>query len=116
MRIAIVGSRDYLNLDAVWRFVDSLPTNSVVISGGARGVDRVAAKAARRRGLVVVEYLADWNRYGRGAGMRRNYEIVRDCNVLATFWDGFSRGTSHAIDVARQQGKRVLHSPEKREG
>lgn len=39
-RIAIVGSREYKQLDQVREYVRSLPLGVIVISGGARGVDR----------------------------------------------------------------------------
>lgn len=51
MKIAIVGSRDYHDLAAVWRYVESLPEDTVIVSGGARGVDAAAEMAAKSRGM-----------------------------------------------------------------
>jgi hypothetical protein len=48
--VAVVGSRDFADLDSVRPFVHQLPAGVLVLSGGARGVDRCAA-AARARGL-----------------------------------------------------------------
>lgn len=107
MRIAIVGSRDYKDLEAVRQYVRSLPDDTVVISGGARGVDRVAAAAARLRGLAVIEFLADWNGVGRGAGMVRNRDIVAAADKVVVFWDGVSRGTKHTVGLAQRAGKAV---------
>lgn len=53
-RVAIVGSRDYPALGEVTAYVESLPAGTVVVSGGTRGVDQTAEKAARARGLTVV--------------------------------------------------------------
>jgi hypothetical protein len=104
-RIAIVGSRGYPNPEHVTDYVNSLPDNTTVISGGARGVDRTAAAAARARGLAVEVYPADWNGQGRGAGMARNQQIVDTSDQVVAFWDGQSPGTRHAIDRAQQAGK-----------
>src|SRR5579871_3629698 len=102
-RVAIVGSRDYGDLDQVRSFVVHLQHKhpaATVISGGARGVDTVAASAARAAGLQVVVLPAEWRRGGvfdRSAGCRRNAAIVAACDVLVAFWDGSSRGTAHAV-------------------
>jgi hypothetical protein len=45
--------------------------------------------------------LADWQQYGRGAGMKRNYQMLLEAEALIAIWDGKSRGTKNAIDTAR---------------
>jgi len=37
MKIGVVGSRDYPDLEEVWNFVIALPDDTVIVSGGARG-------------------------------------------------------------------------------
>ena len=66
MNVAIVGSRDYPHPEHVWSYVATLPADTVVVSGGARGVDSWAAAAATHHGLQVRVYPADWRRYGEG--------------------------------------------------
>lgn len=110
--LAIVGSRDFPDLDRVRRFVETLPSNTTIVSGGARGVDRCAATAARARGLRVIEFLAEWRRLGRSAGFIRNEKIVQRCDRMVAFWDGSSSGTRHSISLARQHGRPVvIHRP-----
>jgi YspA, cpYpsA-related SLOG family len=100
--LAIVGSRDFPELHRVRRFVQRLPAGIILVSGGARGVDRCAAAVARARGLEIIEYLADWDRYGRRrAGFIRNRQVVRRCDRMVAFWDGASTGTDDAIALAR---------------
>jgi predicted Rossmann fold nucleotide-binding protein DprA/Smf involved in DNA uptake len=112
IRVAIVGSRDYPDLDAVKCFVEKLPPDSVVISGGARGVDRIAETYARQRGLKVIVFPADWDRHGKRAGVIRNFDIVNASDIIVAFWDGKSKGTQHTINIAKQQGKQVvIYSP-----
>lgn len=105
--VAIVGSRDFPDLDAVRRYVCALPPGTVVVSGGARGVDRVAEDEARSRGLVVQVYPADWQKYGRRAGAVRNKLIVDRCTRVVAFWDGASPGTQITIRMAKAAGKPV---------
>jgi hypothetical protein len=109
MRIAIVGSRTFANLQLVRDFVARLPGNTIVVSGGAPGVDTIAELEARRCGLKVLVIRPQWkNRDGsfrRQAGFTRNVEIVREAEQVVAFWDGLSKGTAHTIGVAKEAGK-----------
>jgi len=105
MRIAIVGSRDYAPLSDVVEYVQSLPDGTIIITGGARGVDRIAEAEARARGLEVVIHEAEWNLYGRSAGMIRNRVVVDDCDKLTAFWDQASPGTKGVISMASKADK-----------
>jgi YspA, cpYpsA-related SLOG family len=110
--LAVVGSRDFPDLDRVRLFIQGLSPQTIIVSGGARGVDRCAAHAARARGLRVIELFADWQRFGRRAGYLRNELIVRRCGRMVAFWDGSSPGTRHSIDLARKLGRSVvIHTP-----
>ena len=104
-RLAIVGSRDYPRLDIVRTYVRLLKPGTVVISGGARGVDSVAENEARDRGLEVVVHVAEWRTRGRAAGPLRNSTIVIDCDQLVAFWDTKSRGTMDAMNRASRDRK-----------
>lgn len=106
-RIAIVGSRDYSDLEAVRKYIRGLPKDVTIISGGAPGVDRTAEREARKLGLALVIYKADWDRLGRGAGIIRNGTIVENCDRVVAFWDKESRGTENTIMRARRAGKPV---------
>lgn len=111
MRIAIVGSRDWPypeQVRAVVRRLAEKDPGTVIVSGGARGVDLVAESAARAAGLHLVVHEADWKTYGRSAGPIRNGEIVRDADKVLAFWDGSSRGTVSTIRMAQDAGKPVI--------
>ena len=54
-----------------------------------------------------VRFEPDWDRYGRGAGFRRNTEMAEHADALVAVWDGASRGTKHMIDTMRRLGKKV---------
>lgn len=109
MRVAIIGSREYPDLEQVRAYVRTLAPGVVVISGGAPGVDRTAAEAARARGLEVHEIRPDYARYGRHlAPKMRNAEIAEAADIMVAFHDGRSTGTLHAARCAEALGKRVV--------
>lgn len=107
MKVAIVGSRVWPNPEQIRAFVATLPENTIVVSGGARGVDSIAENAARRRGLSCHVIFADWDKHGKSAGYRRNVQVVEACDRVVAFWDGRSPGTKHTIDIATKAGKPV---------
>lgn len=106
-KVAIIGSRDFADLEMVRRYVATLPADTVVVSGGARGVDRAATTAARARGLEVEEIRpepVELTTMGRGAFLARNLRIVASADAVAAFWDGQSHGTADAMRKARRLG------------
>jgi len=107
-RVAIVGSREGFEPGRAAEYVTHLPKSTVIVSGGARGIDREAETAARVRGMQVDIYPADWERYGKSAGFIRNQAIVENCDRVVAFWNGESKGTHHTIDLACERGKPVL--------
>lgn len=89
------------------------PDITAVLVGCAPGVDTQAEKMARRLGLNVERYPADWSRGKRG-GPERNTRMVATCgpgDVCIAFPDTESRGTYDCADKARDKGLVVLFSP-----
>jgi len=104
MKIAVIGSR---GIDRIrWSDVHALPGDTI-ISGGAKGVDTLAANYARARGLDIVELRPDYGRYGKSAPHVRNGQIIDAADRIVAFWDGKSRGTKSVIERARKHGKQV---------
>jgi hypothetical protein len=98
MRVLVCGSRAEL---------DRLkPTE--IISGGARGADRVAEVWAKTNSVPITVFTANWNKYGRRAGILRNNQML-DTNpdLVLAFWDGVSTGTKYTINEARKRGMKV---------
>ncbi len=114
-RIAIVGSRDYPDLEQVRAYVRTLPRDTEIVSGGARGVDSVAVEEAKRLGMSVKVFPAQWQYedengnmiYDKTAGMKRNAQIVEYADKVVAFWHNKSRGTGDTIARARKAGKGV---------
>lgn len=101
MKVAIVGSRN-MNVDIAPYVPEGC---TVIISGGALGIDTCAAEYARARGLRLVEIRPNYAQYGKGAPLRRNTEIVDRADLVLAFWDGHSSGTGDSIRKARARGK-----------
>ena len=70
-----------------------------LLHGGARGVDTIAGDWARRRGFEVKVMPADWDQYGKAAGMIRNKEMVEAADAAIVIWNGRSSGTKSTIDL-----------------
>ena len=105
MRVLVCGSRTYLNGDRIRERLAQLPTGSTIIAGAARGADTIAANAGRSLGYDVIEVPADWDRYGKSAGLRRNVQMLEmSPDLVIAFWDGDSRGTAHTMREARSRG------------
>lgn len=130
MIIAVVGSRDFKDMQLVSVYVKALDPGTKVISGGARGVDRIAIEAAKRAGLPWEEYPADWNnidhpdavvkerpdgsKYDASAGFRRNTMLAELADKVVAFWDGSSGGTMDTVKKAKKFGKEVVIIRDKR--
>jgi predicted Rossmann fold nucleotide-binding protein DprA/Smf involved in DNA uptake len=108
MRVGIVGSRHFPELDRVARYVRSLPASSSLVTGSASGVDATATRAARERGLPVRVLGASFEEAAdAGSAMERNQRLVSSCDVLVAFWDGRSQGTRRTVERALDSGREV---------
>ena len=77
---------------------------TAILSGMARGADSLGVQYAAEKGILVQKYPADWNKYGRRAGMVRNRQMLEDADALVAFWDGVSHGTANMITIAKEAG------------
>ena len=113
MRMIIAGGRDFTDTDSAADYLiklveeNKIPDTPTIISGGARGADKVGENLAKMFDLPLEIYPADWNTYGKSAGYRRNTQMADIADVLVAFWDGKSRGTSHMISTMQKQNKPV---------
>lgn len=111
MRVLVAGGRDFEDVDHFYRWMDELHRKhgiSVVIEGGARGADKLAARWAKDMGIPIEEYPADWDRHGKRAGHIRNRQMLDEGkpDVVVTFRGG--RGTANMAMQAREAGVTVL--------
>lgn len=104
MKLAIIGSRMCPAVD-IEAQLKSIP--DTIVSGGAVGADTYAREFARKKGLKLIEFFPDYEKYGRGAPLERNKLIVEECDCLLAFWDGKSRGTKYTLDYAKERNKPI---------
>ena len=71
-----------------------------VVSGGARGVDKLGEIWAVKNDIPIRLFPANWKEHGRSAGYIRNKEMANYADALIALWDGKSAGTRHMVDLA----------------
>lgn len=113
VKIIVAGSRNFNNYSLLESYLD-IVINSMaykpvtIISGTARGADQLGERYAENKGHGIERYPAEWDKYGRSAGYKRNEQMAEVADVLVAFWDGQSRGTMHMINIAKNKGLRVF--------
>jgi len=112
MKLAIVGTRNPGVSYAEWEELLLSKVNkfdvTMVVSGGAKGVDSFAKRFAARHHIPLMEFLPDYAKFGRYATLRRNTQIVKEANCVIAFPSSNSRGTLHGINEAKRLGKPVI--------
>ena len=101
MKVAIIGSRNVSVNDLGMYLSDE----DEIVSGGAVGVDSCAADYAKKKGLKFTVFLPQYERYGKGAPIVRNKEIVDYADKIIAFWNGTSKGTLSVIKYAQKTKK-----------
>ncbi len=136
MRIIIAGSRTIKDEEAI-SLIDEAVKNSgwtidEVISGDAPGVDTAAIQWAERNFIDYVRIPANWKKYNKAAGYKRNQKMAWYAQAVAkqlelqekevdskyqpgliAIWNGKSKGTGHMIDIANEAGMEVFIWPPK---
>lgn len=110
IRVIIAGGRDFTDYNKLCEVCDTGFSGCGVIeivSGMAKGADLLGERYAIERGHQIKRFPADWDKYGKGAGYRRNVEMANYAGALLAFWDGESRGTLHMINAAKDRGLKV---------
>lgn len=102
--VLVCGSRDWEDGYTIRKRLLALPRGTTLMHGGARGADLIAAAIGAGLGMRIIEHAADWARFGRGAGYRRNAQMLNERpDMVLAFQRNGSRGTQHVIDEARKR-------------
>jgi len=105
MKLAIVGSRKIKDFD-ISKYISK--DVKCIVSGGAIGIDTIAKKYALENNIKLIEFLPDYNQYGKYAPLKRNDKIIKACDMVLAIWDGKSRGTKYSIDKAKELNKKTM--------
>ncbi len=114
--LLVTGSRLITNRKQVFAYLDeavaklggSLPT--LLIHGGAPGVDQLSGAWAAMYDIPVRVYHPDFNKwpvakYRWQAYTKRDYLMVDKADLVVAIWNGKSGGTKKTKEYARKQGK-----------
>lgn len=106
----VVGSRTFNDYDLLCQKLDkylSKYKKVVIVTGGARGADALGEKYGNEKGYPVIVMPAEWDKYGKYAGYKRNEDMHRFISKqknrgCAVFWDCKSAGTAHSFQLAEK--------------
>lgn len=111
MKLIIAGSREGFELfDVSNAMVESGFKERVteVVSGTARGVDRLGEFWAKVNGIPIKRFPADWGKYGRAAGHLRNREMGDYADALLVLIHNESKGSEGMLRYAMKKGLEVF--------
>lgn len=109
MKTIIAGCRNYQNYEVLEKAIkDSGYQITEIVSGNATGVDLMGERFAHDHGVPLKIFPADWDKYGRAAGPKRNKQMANYAEALIALWDYTSAGTGNMIKQAREKGLQVF--------
>jgi len=106
VKVIIAGSRGFSDFQLLYAKCEEILANSTeveIVSGTAKGADKMGEHYASIRGFVVKQFPADWDAHGKSAGYLRNKDMAEYSDMLISFWDGESKGTQHMINLAKER-------------
>ena len=105
MKLIIAGGRDFSDLAFMRTIVDSYETIDEIVSGCARGADRLGERVAGEMNIPIRLVPAEWHKFGKQAGPIRNRIMAKYADELLVFWDGDSIGTQNMMMTMRRLDK-----------
>ena len=110
MAIIVAGSREFNNYQLLQDVCDMQTKDRddvTIISGGARGADKLGEDYSIERGFKLLRIEAEWNEYGKSAGYRRNCDMAITANsyidrMCIAFSVNKSKGTNHMINICKR--------------
>lgn len=109
IKLIIAGGRDFTDYELLKHEVKKFIIEEIktkkdlnIISGTARGADKLGERFANEYNFTVILFPANWGDFGKRAGRLRNEQMAKFAQnqYCIVFWDGESRGTKHMIEMA----------------
>ena len=102
MKVIIAGSREFSDYELLCQVVEKSGFDiTEVVSGCARGTDKLGERWAKENGIPVKKFPAKWDELGKDAGYIRNREMADYADALISIVFPNSRGTRHMVRVAK---------------
>lgn len=116
MRVLVCGGRDYFDQQHVDAVLDDLHETTpitAIIHGGAAGADTLAGRWAKKRGIPVESYPAEWKKYRalgnvRAAGPTRNQRMLDEGHPDRVVAFPGHNGTADMVRKAEAAGVPVM--------
>jgi YspA, cpYpsA-related SLOG family len=114
LRVLVCGGRDWRNAETIESALNSLHAGrgpfARLMHGGARGVDRIAGRWARKNGILEWDFLPEWHRAGTPDGPARNQRMIAEGapDLVVAFPGGL--GTADMVDRAKAAGIEVIET------
>ncbi len=106
MKLIIAGSRTFTDYQRLCQVLaPDRHRITQVLTGGARGAEVLGYRWAWKHTIMHQLFRADWERFGKSAGVRRNHQMAQAGDMLIAFWDGQSLGTAPMVQCMQQLGK-----------
>ncbi|NJO91637.1 MAG: DUF2493 domain-containing protein [Chloroflexia bacterium] len=108
MTLGVIGSRKFTDEALLRHHLDMLQQDiSAIVNRGAKGADQMAEAWAKDKGIPTIIFLHEYDKYGRGAPLKRNHLIIAESDHILAIIAGESRGTHYTIRAAEKTGKEV---------
>lgn len=111
MRVLVCGSREWTDTVAINTILDACHAEAscwndelVVIQGGARGADTIAATWCTDSKVQFEQYGAQWDKYGKAAGFIRNKRMLEEGKPDVVWAFGYGKGTDMMVNLAKDAG------------
>lgn len=106
MKVVIAGSRSITDYSVVKYAIELSGFDiTTVVSGTAKGVDKLGEKFAEDNNLNIIRFPANWSKFGRAAGFYRNWDMAEFCDAGIIIWDQESKGTLQMIYCLKKLNK-----------
>lgn len=106
MKLAIIGTRtpslSYTEWETRLKGKINLDNVTLIVSGGAKGIDTYAKIFAARHHIPLMEFLPQYATYGKNAPLVRNRQIMKEATFFIAFPNKDSRGNYQAIREAEK--------------
>ena len=112
MKVIVAGGRDFNDYKLLKETLDNFQQEygniAEVVSGTAKGVDKLGEQYANEDNIPIKQFVPDWEGLGKKAGHVRNRQMgdyAKEHNgMLVAFWDKQSKGAKGMIEYAKKIG------------
>jgi len=109
MKVIIAGAHTFTDYQRLCQVLASDRHRiTQVLTGGARGAELLGYRWAWKHAVRHQCFRADWERFGKAAGVRRNHQMAQAGDVLVVFGNQTSPGTAHLIQCMQPRGTPVV--------